>query len=84
MDSFEPDISVIICARNEEKNLKQNLEKFLNQDYDNYEVIIVNDRSWDNSLEFLNNLKKKVQRKIDWKNWKTENLGKKTRGNAIP
>ena len=38
LDSLRPDISVIICAKNEEKNLKQNLEKFLIQDYNNYEV----------------------------------------------
>ena len=79
MDSFEPDISVIICARNEEKNLKQNLEKFLNQDYDNYEVIIVNDRSWDNSLEFLNNLKKKYLKLkvVNIPDNKTDHYGKK-------
>ena len=74
-----PDISVIICARNEEKKLKKNLEKFLNQDYDNYELIVVNDRSWDNSLEFLNNLKKKYSKLkvVDIPDNQTDHFGKK-------
>tara|TARA_Y200000002_G_scaffold154909_1_gene128134 strand:- start:2169 stop:3263 length:1095 start_codon:yes stop_codon:yes gene_type:complete len=79
IDSFNPNISVIICARNEEKNLKDNLEKFLNQDYDNYEVIVVNDRSWDNSLEYLNNLKTKYLKLkvVDIPDNKTDHFGKK-------
>ncbi len=79
IDSYNPNISVIICARNEEKNLKDNLEKFLNQDYDNYEVIVVNDRSWDNSLEYLNNLKTKYLKLkvVDIADNKTDHFGKK-------
>ena len=46
-------ISLIICARNEKSNLEQHLENFLQQDFEDYEVIVVNDRSWDNSIEFL-------------------------------
>ncbi len=44
-----PSISVVICARNEEDNLFKNLPKILNQKYPNFEVIIVNDQSVDNS-----------------------------------
>lgn len=50
--SNEP-ISVIICARNEEVNLKNNLSFILNQKYPNYEVIVVNDCSEDDTLEVL-------------------------------
>lgn len=46
-------ISVIIAARNESENLKKNLEYFLNQKYSDYEVIVVNDCSYDNSQEIL-------------------------------
>lgn len=42
-------LSVIICARNEFSNLKAHLPKILNQDYPNYEVIVVNDCSEDDS-----------------------------------
>lgn len=43
---LEP-VSVIICAWNEEENLKQNLQIILEQDYPEYEVIVVNDHSLD-------------------------------------
>ena len=43
-------ISVIICARNENENLKKNLPLVLNQKYEDFEVIVVNDRSWYNSI----------------------------------
>ncbi|UKT62314.1 glycosyltransferase [Pedobacter mucosus] len=46
-------ISVIICARNEIKNLQQYLPTILNQNYPDFEVIVVNDRSWDGTEEFL-------------------------------
>ncbi|MCK5028197.1 MAG: glycosyltransferase [Bacteroidales bacterium] len=45
-------VSVIICARNEEANLEKNLPSILNQDYFDYEVIVVNDCSEDES-EFV-------------------------------
>ena len=35
---FTPPISVIIAARNEAKNLKQNLTSVLEQEYSNFEV----------------------------------------------
>ncbi|MGB0918817.1 MAG: glycosyltransferase [Flavobacteriales bacterium] len=40
-------VSVIICAWNEEDNLKKNLQAILEQDYPDFEVIVVNDHSRD-------------------------------------
>lgn len=48
-----PPVSVIICARNEEENLKQYLPSILNQNYPQFEVIVVNDASEDNSAWVL-------------------------------
>jgi glycosyltransferase involved in cell wall biosynthesis len=48
-------VSVIICARNEAENLKNFLPAVLEQDYPDYEVIVVNDCSEDNSYEILGN-----------------------------
>ncbi|HZX58333.1 MAG TPA: glycosyltransferase [Mucilaginibacter sp.] len=46
-------ISVIISARNEAKNLAENLPSVLEQDYPDFEVVVVNDCSLDDSEEVL-------------------------------
>ncbi len=46
-------VSVIICARNEAENLQNFLPSVLQQDYPDFEVIVVNDCSEDNSYEIL-------------------------------
>jgi glycosyltransferase involved in cell wall biosynthesis len=46
-------ISIIIAARNEYANLEKNLKSILEQDYPNFEVIVVNDCSWDESQKLL-------------------------------
>lgn len=46
-------ITVIIAARNEYTNLEKNLKSVLEQDYPNFEVIVVNDCSWDESQKLL-------------------------------
>lgn len=46
-------VSVIIAARNESNNLQQYLDSILTQDYPKYEVIVVNDCSYDNSSDVL-------------------------------
>ncbi len=50
-------ISVIISARNESKNLSEYLPAILQQDYPDFEVIVVNDCSYDDSDEVLEALK---------------------------
>jgi glycosyltransferase involved in cell wall biosynthesis len=47
-----PPVSVIVCARNEYNNLQEYLPILLSQDYPNYEVIVVDDSSEDET-EFL-------------------------------
>jgi glycosyltransferase involved in cell wall biosynthesis len=46
-------VSIIICARNEAENLRNFLPAVLEQDYPDYEVIVVNDCSEDNSYDIL-------------------------------
>lgn len=46
-------VSVIICARNEADNLRKNLPIILEQKYPDYEVIVVNDCSEDDTEEVL-------------------------------
>ena len=59
MQTEEFPVSVIICARDEEQNLEENLPLILEQDYPNYEVIVVDDCSEDNSDMTLQRLSKK-------------------------
>jgi glycosyltransferase involved in cell wall biosynthesis len=46
-------VSVIVCAHDEEENLKELIPLLLNQDHQEFEVIIVDDRSNDSTFDFL-------------------------------
>lgn len=46
-------VSIVIAARNEYVNLEKNLKAILEQDYPQFEVIVVNDCSWDESQKLL-------------------------------
>jgi glycosyltransferase involved in cell wall biosynthesis len=48
-----PRVSIIVPARNEEADIEQALTRLLALDYDNYEVIAVNDRSTDRTGEIM-------------------------------
>ena len=52
-------LSVIIPVYNVENYLKKCIESLIQQDYDNYEVILVNDGSTDKSLEICEDYQKK-------------------------
>lgn len=54
-----PPISVIICAREESENLRQNLTSVLEQDYPQFEVIVINDGNTDQSEDYLTLLEDK-------------------------
>lgn len=47
-----PDVTVVVCAHNEIENLRELLPMLNDQDYPQYEVIVMNDRSWDNTEAF--------------------------------
>ncbi|MTI39922.1 glycosyltransferase [Fulvivirga lutimaris] len=46
-------VSVVIAARNELENLKMLLPKLYSQGHDNFEIVIVDDRSDDGTYDFL-------------------------------
>ena len=51
--SGNPRVSIIVPARNEEAEIENALRSLLALDYDNYEVIAVNDRSTDRTGEIM-------------------------------
>lgn len=60
----EEPVSVIICAKNEEQNLRNFLPSILNQKYSTFEVIVVNDCSEDDSEFVLNDFLAKYPNKL--------------------
>ncbi len=54
-----PPVSVIICARNEDDNLTSFIPFVMQQNYPDFEVVVVNDCSYDNTREVLDELSKK-------------------------
>ncbi len=57
----EEPVSVIIAARNEYENLQRYLPFILNQDYPEYEVVVVNHCSWDMSQQYLEELQQEYK-----------------------
>src|ERR1044071_1401461 len=51
--SVWPKVSVIVAARNEERNIEEALQSVLHQDYREMEIIVVNDRSTDRTGDML-------------------------------
>jgi glycosyltransferase involved in cell wall biosynthesis len=59
-----PKVSIILPARNEEKHIRDCITSLLNQDYPDYELILVNDESTDNTLKIIKEFEKLFPSKI--------------------
>ncbi|NWF64470.1 MAG: glycosyltransferase, partial [Chloroflexi bacterium] len=59
-----PLVSVCIPARNEETNIRRCVEAVLRQDYPNFEVIVLDDRSTDSTLTLLKDIASRDSRLI--------------------
>jgi glycosyltransferase involved in cell wall biosynthesis len=62
MQSKEPLISIIIPCYNQAQFLEETLNSVLSQSFENWECLIINDGSTDNSLEICNAFKSKDDR----------------------
>ena len=60
----KPPVSVVIAARNESDNLYQFLPLILNQKYPDYEVVVVNHQSIDDSAHVLNAIRMQYPDKL--------------------
>ena len=59
-NNFNLPVSVIICAKNEAKNLTKNLPLLLKQNYENFELVLINDCSHDRTLKVMEKFKKEA------------------------
>lgn len=57
-----PAVSVLVCARNEEHNLRKLIPLILNQNYPHFEVVVVDDRSDDGTYDYLLELTREDKR----------------------
>ncbi len=73
----EKGVSVVICARNEYHNLKNNLDRFLSQSYRLYEIIVVDDCSTDETASLLLQYRESHTTFVIVNNTKKLELGKK-------
>ena len=75
----KPKVSVIVPARNEEKLISKCLDSLLNQDYENYEIIVIDDSSEDSTGEIIKKYAKEnskiihVSARPKPKNWMGKN-----------
>ena len=60
-EDFSEPLSIIICARNEGENLKRYIPLIAEQNYKNFEIVVVNDCSADDTEFILNFLEKKYK-----------------------
>jgi|GEM_PF-666811 len=67
-----PSVSIIISSRNYEKELRVILPELLNQDYPDFQVVVVNDCSSDGTEWYLSNLK------LEYSNLKTTRILQET------
>ena len=100
LDKFEkkeharPKVSVILPARNEEKFIEKCLDSLVGQDYDDYEIIAINDSSNDSTGNIMKKYSEKFSKVIfvdakpkpdGWmgKNWACMEGYKKASGNLL-
>ncbi len=57
--SKNPLVSILVPSYNHSKYIKKCIDSIVNQNYDNYELIVIDDGSTDNSPEILSELQKK-------------------------
>jgi len=55
-------VSLVICAKNEAESLQLNIPYFLDQSHPNFEIVLVNDCSIDNTLDVMESFQEKDAR----------------------
>ena len=61
-ENYKPYVTVMIPAHNEEKVIENTVKNILNMDYENFEIIVIDDRSTDNTAAVLKELENKYEK----------------------
>ena len=94
MEHGSPKVSIILPARNEEEFIGKCLDSLIEQDYKNYEIIVIDDSSNDNTGKIISNYAKRNSKIIHvtakpkpegWmgKNWACMEGYKKAKGELL-
>ena len=59
---YKPFVSIMVPAHNEGTVIHETVENILKLDYENFELIVIDDRSDDNTAEIIENLEKKYDK----------------------
>lgn len=70
-----PKVSAIMAARNVEKYIGQAIKSILNQTYQNFEIIIIDDNSQDSTIEIIKKYKEPRIRLFSYRRSPCEGLG---------
>lgn len=63
-ETFKPFVSIMVPAHNEETVIAQTVETIFNLDYPNFEVIVIDDRSTDNTASVIRDLELKYNGRL--------------------
>ncbi len=59
---YKPFVSILIPAHNEESVITATIENILKLDYENFEIIVIDDRSTDNTASIIKSLEQKYEK----------------------
>jgi 1,2-diacylglycerol 3-beta-glucosyltransferase len=63
-ENYKPFVSVMIPAHNEESVISSTVENVLGMDYENFEIIVIDDRSSDNTASVIKDLESRYEKVI--------------------
>ncbi len=61
-ESYKPSVTVMIPAHNEESVISNTVRNILNMDYENFDIIVIDDRSTDNTASVIKDLEQKYEK----------------------
>lgn len=61
-ENYKPFVSVMIPGHNEESVIANTVENILKMDYENFEIIVIDDRSTDNTASVIKDLENKYEK----------------------